>query len=74
MGCVVAKIEKILAVEWRVKNDGTKYPVTIAIVSGDECEGWGDRYRVGDGVEKFFDDRYNRAKFRYPRLTWEEKH
>lgn len=58
----MAHIEKILSV---VKRGG--YYVTTALVDQDEYTGWSvaaDEYKVGDNVQIFYDDRYDKAKMR----------
>jgi hypothetical protein len=62
----MAKIESILSIE-RKTAQGDVYYVTTAIVDGDECTGWSkypEDYQVGEKVEKFFDDKHNKAKMR----------
>jgi hypothetical protein len=58
----VRTIEKILSVDKRTDTKGKDYFITTAIVDGDECEGYGKDFKVGDKVMAFFDERYNKAK------------
>jgi len=67
----MAKIEKITNVE-RKQAQGDTYYVTTAIVDGDECTGYSkyaDEYKIGEVVEKFYDDRYDKAKMRKKKLA-----
>lgn len=59
----MAKISKILFVEQKVAQiTGEKYEVShVLLEDGTEASGWG-RFKVGQKVEAYFDERYNRAK------------
>jgi len=58
----MAVVEQIISVE---KHDG--YYITLALVGDEEYSGWSrkpDEYQVGDKVEVFYDDRYDKPKMR----------
>ncbi len=66
------KISKILRVEKRLKQkDNSEYFITVALVDfpeddprhGEEFEGYGDNYKVGQRIEAYYDDRFGKAKF-----------
>lgn len=57
----MAKIEEILSVVQKRDHRGKLYYVTTALVDGDECSGWGNEYKVGEEVSKYYDRRYQRA-------------
>lgn len=69
----MARLTEIIKVEERTSRSGGKYKVTIAKVGssnehydGEILEGYGE-FEVGQTVEVFFDDRWDRAKFQKPR-------
>lgn len=59
---------QIISEKKLMSASGEPYYSTVALVSGDdEVTGWASEkgeYRVGDKVEVFFHDQYNRAKMR----------
>ena len=62
---VMAVITEILSV---VRVDGDQpYYITTALVNGDEYTGWSEAekfYEVGDNVQIFYDDRYDKPKMK----------
>jgi len=67
----MAVIKKIISVE-KKQAQGDTYYMTTALVNGDEVTGWSkhfDDYEVGESVEVFYHDKYDRPKMRKKGLT-----
>ncbi len=57
-------IKEIVSVEKRLKKEEPYYITTAILSDGEEVTGYGKDFQVGDHVQAFFDDKYDKAKMR----------
>ena len=57
------KIIKILYVEKRKRKDAEDYTITHALLeTGEVVSGYGTEFEIGDSVEYWWEERYNKVK------------